>query len=111
MSDAAYSSMLLNAIAGLATRLAVDGLAIYTLRYDYSAFGSWELVAGRRQSRVRVAWDGKAAMLRVHAAHLHGAADQPQWQPASEKDFSKRRGERAEIFAATYTAIRQHSDV
>ena len=110
MSDAAYSSMLLNAIAALATRLTVDGLAIYTVRYDYPAFGSWELVAGRRQSRVRVAWDGKQAVLRVDAAHLRSAADPPQWQPVSEADYSKRRGEHAQIFAATYAAIRQHSD-
>jgi len=109
MSDAAYSSMLLNAIAGLATRLTVDGVAIYTLRYDYPAFGSWELVAGRRRSRVRVAWDGKEAVLRVCAAHLAGAAE-PQWQPVSEKDFSKRRGDHAQILAQTYTAIRQHCD-
>jgi hypothetical protein len=111
MSDAAYSSMLLNAVAGLATRLAVDGLAIYTLRYDYAAFGSWEMVAGRRHSRVRVVWDGKDAVLRVYAAHLGGSADQPQWRPVSEKDLSKRRADYAEIFGVTYTAIRQHSDV
>jgi len=111
MSDAAYSLMFLNAVAGLATRLSVDGLAIYSLNYDYPAFGSWELVAGRRQSRVRVSWDGKTAVLRAAAAHLGAATDLPRWQPVSERDFSKRRGEHAEVFAAAYTAIRQHSDV
>jgi hypothetical protein len=110
MSDAAYSLMFLNAVAGLATRLSVDGLAIYSMRYDYPAFGSWELVAGRRRSRVRIVWDGKEAVLRADAAHLAHAADPPRWQPMSEKDFSKRRGEHAEIFAAAYTAVRQYSD-
>jgi len=110
MSDAAYSLMFLNAIAGFATRLSVDGLAVYTLRYDYPAFGSWELVAGRRQGRVRVVWNGKTAQLSVYAAHLEGAADVPRWQLVSEKDFAKRRGEHAEILAAAHTAIRQHVD-
>ena len=111
MSDAAYSSMFLNAAAALATRLSVDGVAVYSLRYDYPAFGSWELVAGRRRSRVRISWDGNEAVLSAYAAHLGSPGDQPQWRPVAEKDFSKRRGEHAEIFAAAYTAIRQHSDV
>jgi hypothetical protein len=111
MSDAAYSLMFLNGIAGFATRLSVDGVAIYAMRYDYPAFGSWELVAGRRRSRVKVVWDGKTAQLRTFAAHLEGAADVPRWQLMSEKDFAKRRGEQTEIFSAAYATIRQHSDV
>jgi hypothetical protein len=59
---------------------------------------------------VRIVWDGKEAVLRAAAARLAHAADPPQWHPMSEKDFSKRRGEHAEIFAAAYAAIRQHSD-
>ncbi|HUO80012.1 MAG TPA: hypothetical protein VMU00_07700 [Steroidobacteraceae bacterium] len=110
MSDAAYTSMFLNAAAGLATRLSVDGVAIYSVRYDYPAFGSWEFVAGRRRSRVRVVWDGKDAVLRVSAARLAGPAGAPDWRPVSETDFAKRRSEHAEIFAAAYTAIRQHAD-
>ena len=102
--------MFLNAVGGLATRLSVDGIAVYNLRYDYPAFGSWELIAGRRRSRVRVTWDGKEAALRAYAAHLGGAAEQPQWQLVSEQDFAKRRGEHAELFGAVYAAIRQHSD-
>lgn len=109
MSDAAYSSMFLNAAAALATRLSVDGLAIYFVRYNYAALGSWEFVAGRRHSRVRVVWDGKAAVLRVHAARVGGGGGEPGWQPVSESDFSKRRGEHGEIFAAAYAAIRQHA--
>ena len=111
MSDAAYSLTFLNAVAGLATRLAVDRIAIYALRYDYPAFGSWDLVAGRRLSRVRIVWDGKDAALRVYAAHLVKAAAEPEWQLASEQDFSRRRSEHAELFGAIYNAIRQRSDV
>jgi hypothetical protein len=109
MSDAAYSLMLLNALAGLATRLSVDGLAIYTVNYDYLAFGSWEIVAGRRQSRVWVSWDGKKALLVARAARLARAGDQPEWQPIRELDFSKKRQDYAAIFAAAYAAIREHA--
>ena len=111
MSDAAYSLTFLNAVAELATRLAVDRIAVYKLRYDYPAFGSWELVAGRRHSRVRIVWDGKGAALNVYAAHIRNAADEPNWQLESEQDFSKKRSELAELFGAIYTAIRQRSDV
>ena len=110
MSDAAYSLMFINAVAALATRLSVDGLAIYNLSYDYPAFGRWDLVAGRRRSRVRVIWDGKDAALRVYAARLATSIEPPSWQLVSEQDFSKRRGEHAELFAAIYAAVRQHSD-
>ena len=109
MSDAAYSLMYLNALAGLATRLSVDGLAIYSARYDYLAFGSWELVAGRRQARVRVVWDGKEARLDTYAARLARPTDEPAWQPVRDFDFSKRRGQHAEVFAAAYAVIREHS--
>jgi hypothetical protein len=108
MSDAAYSLMFVNAIAGLATRLSVDGLAIYCVKYDYLAFGSWELVAGRRLARVRVTWDGKRGVLEAYAARLGSATDQPQWQPVRELDFAKKRGNHAEIFGAAYAAIREH---
>ena len=109
MSDAAYSLMFLNAVAGLATRLSVDGLAIYDVRYDYLAFGSWELVAGRRLARVRVVWNGKDGVLEAHAARLERATDHPQWQPVRELDFSKKRGNHAEIFGAAYAVVREHA--
>jgi hypothetical protein len=109
MSDSAYSLMFLNSIAGLATRLSVDGLAVYSVRYDYLAFGSWELVAGRRLARVRVAWNAKDGVLEVQAARLGTATDAPQWQPVRELDFSKKRGNHAEIFGAAYAAIRERS--
>ena len=111
MSDAAYSLMFVNALAGLATRLSVDGLAIYSVRYDYLAFGSWELVAGRRRSRVRVVWHAKDGILEVSAAHLANPTDEPQWQPVTERDFSKKRSEQTEIFAVACAAIREHASV
>ena len=109
MSDAAYSLMFLNAVAGLATRLSVDGLAVYDVRFDYLAFGSWELVAGRRRTRVRVVWNGKEGVLAAYAARLERPTDAPQWQPVRELDFSKKRGEHEEIFAAAYAAVREHA--
>jgi hypothetical protein len=111
MADAAYSLMFLNAVAGLATRLSVDGLAIYSVRYDYLAFGSWELVAGRRLARVRVVWNGKDAMLVADAARFGRPTDQPQWLPVRELDFSKKRGSHAEVFGVAYALIREHSGV
>ena len=111
MSDAAYSLMFVHAVAGLATRLAVDAIAIYAVRYDYPAFGGWELVAGRRLARVRVIWDGKKGVLQAQAAVLGAPTDRPQWQAVRELDFSKKRGNHAEIFGAAYAAIREHSGV
>jgi hypothetical protein len=110
MSDAAYSLAFLNSIAGLATRLAVDRLAIYSLRYDYGAFGSWELTAGRRASRVRVVWDGKEGRLSAFAASVGQGGEAPDWRPVTERDFSKKRTEHAEIFGVVHSTIRQYAD-
>jgi hypothetical protein len=111
MADTSYSLIIASAIADLATRLAVDGLAIYSLRYDYLAFGSWELVAGRRLTRVRIVWGGKDGVLETYAASLVKSMDPPQWQRVRELDFSKKRGNHAEIFGAAHVAIREHAGV
>lgn len=109
MSDATHSLVLLNAVAGLATRLSVDGLAVYSVRYDYLAFGSWELIAGRRLAHVRIVWNAKDGRLEVESARLAKAADAPRWQSVRSVDFSKKRGNTLEIFAAAHAAIREHA--
>ncbi|MBS0376672.1 MAG: hypothetical protein JSR73_19015 [Proteobacteria bacterium] len=109
MSDAAYSLALLNAIAGLATRLSVDGVAIYRLRYDYPAFGSWELVAGRRKARVRITWDGQDGHLRAEAGSVDAAGAIAAARPVADRDYSRRRTEHAEILNFAYATIRQHT--
>jgi hypothetical protein len=109
VSDAAYSLALLNAIAGLATRLSVDGVAIYSLRYDYPAFGSWELVAGRRKARVRISWDGKDGHLRAAAGTLGATGEFADGRPVADRDYSRRRTEHVEIFNFVYATIRQHT--
>lgn len=109
MSDAAYSLSMLNAIAGLAMRLAVDGVAIYQLRYDYPAFGSWELLAGKRKARVRITWDGRDGRLRAEAGSVDAAGALAAGRPVADRDYSRRRSEHAEIFSFVYATIRQHT--
>jgi len=109
VSDAAYSLALLNAIAGLATRLSVDGVAIYALRYDYPAFGSWQIVAGRRKARVRITWDGRDGHLRAEAGTPDAGGEFTGGRPVADRDYSRRRTEHAEILNFVYATIRQHT--
>ncbi|HEX7861865.1 MAG TPA: hypothetical protein VF773_16135 [Verrucomicrobiae bacterium] len=47
----------------LAERLARTGITVYEHKFDYMAFGSWEIVAGRRKKMLRFNYDGKDAYL------------------------------------------------
>jgi len=46
-------------VADLAERLAEKGIAVYEHRFTYMAFGSWEIVAGRRKKMLHFTYDGK----------------------------------------------------
>ena len=82
MPDATESLTFLNALAGLATRLAVDGVDVYSVTYHSQVFGSWELEAGRRRVRIRVSWEGKDRHLRIATAQLASGSTERRWQLA-----------------------------
>ncbi len=63
LDDSQSSAIYFKAIAGLAERLAKVGIAIYDHKFNYMAFGSWEIVAGRRGKALRFTYDGKDSYL------------------------------------------------
>jgi hypothetical protein len=111
MPEPNESLIFLNAVAGLATRLFVDGVVVYSLTYHCLSFGSWELEAGRRRVRIRVTWEGKDRHLRVSTAQLASGSTERQWQLAEEHDFRKRRADIDQMFGTVYAAITAHAGV
>jgi hypothetical protein len=111
MAETTESLSFITALAELATRLSIDGVAIHSVTYRSHAFGSWELELGRRRLRVRVAWEGKDRQLRVSTAQLASGSTERQWQLVEEHDFRNRRADLAQIFGTMYAAITAHAGV
>jgi hypothetical protein len=111
MSESIESLAFLNAVAGLATRLAVDKLVIYSLTYHSLAFGSWEIEAGRRSIRIRVTWEGKDRHLGVSTAEVKSGSSERRWQMVEDHDFRDRRTDVVQLFGTVHAAIQAHADV
>jgi hypothetical protein len=111
MSESSESLTFLTAVAELATRLADDRLAIYSLTYHSLAFGSWEIEAGRRSARVRVTWEGKDRHLRVSTAEVKSGSSERRWQMVEDHDFRDRRTDVVQFFGTVHAAIRAHANV
>lgn len=99
----------LNALAGLATRLAAEGVEIFSVTYTVLGFGGWELESGRRRVRIRVTWDGKDHQLRVATAPLVSGSTGRNWQLAEEHDLRKRRPDLGQLFEKMHAAIVAHA--
>lgn len=63
IDDSSSSAEYFVKVARLAERLASKRIAIYEHKFHYMAFGSWELVAGRRDGMLRFSYDGKDSLL------------------------------------------------
>lgn len=63
LDDSQSSAEFLKSVAALAGRLTKSRVAIYEHSFDYMAFGSWEIVAGRRKKMLRFTYDGRDSYL------------------------------------------------
>jgi hypothetical protein len=111
MAEATEGLIFLNALAGLATSLAVDGVEIYSVTYHSQVFGSWEIESGRRRVRVRVTWEGKDRHLSVATAQLASGSSERAWQLAEEHDFRNRRRDLVQLFDTVHAAVKAHAGV
>lgn len=63
IDDSQSSADYFRSIADLAQRLADKRIAVYEHVFHYMAFGSWEIVTGRRAQMIRFTYDGKDSLL------------------------------------------------
>lgn len=61
--DSQSSANYFKSVADLAARLAKKKIAVYDHSFTYMAFGSWKIVAGRREKMLRFTYDGKDSYL------------------------------------------------
>ncbi len=111
MAEATGSLTFINTLAALATRLAVDGVEVYSVSYSSLLFGSWEIESGRRRVRIRITWEGKDRHLRVATAQVASGSTERNWRLAEEHDFRNRRPELAQLFETVHAAIVAHAGV
>ena len=64
----------------LALRLAEHDISIYSHSFDRLAFGSWVLVVGSGNDRIRVTWEGKDNILKTERASIPDSETIIQWQ-------------------------------
>jgi hypothetical protein len=83
-ADMTGSATFLTEAAGLAQRLLERGRAVFDVRYDGLAFGSWVLTAGTPKRRVRVTWDGREPALRIEVAEFGDSRSRPAWRVVSD---------------------------
>lgn len=82
LDDSQSSANYFKDVAHLAERLVQKHIAIYEHRFIYMAFGSWEIVAGRRKRMFRFTYDGKDSYLSYCDASV---------RPQSHTDLQHRR--------------------
>ena len=78
-TDATSAIEHLKRVTALAERLAARGIAIYEHSYHMLAFGSWTIVAGRRNRRVKFSWDGRDEFLEIQVAEHDSSAMPARW--------------------------------
>jgi hypothetical protein len=111
MPEPSESLNFITTAAALATRLSADEVTIYSLAFQSIGFGSWELEAGRRRSRVQVKWDGKGKQLTVSTAEVASGSTARKWQLVEEHDHRNRRPDTAQLFTSIEAAVRAHLGV
>ena len=63
INDSQSSADYFKSVATLAEQLAGKKIAIYEHKFTYMAFGSWEIVTGRRSKMIHFTYDGKDSYL------------------------------------------------
>lgn len=81
----------------LANRCQEIGVTLYEYSYNHQAFGSWYVVVGKDQHRIRFSWDGKESYLGIGEAELCNGNSMPEWRPVSPS-ISGTQTKPAEIF-------------
>jgi hypothetical protein len=81
MNDSTAALQHLNTVALLATRLSAEGVTVFEHHFDYLAFGSWTIVAGRRKRMFEYSWDGRDGILGVSECIQHSSREQTWGKP------------------------------
>jgi hypothetical protein len=89
IDDSQSSAHYLRDVASLAESLAQRKIAIYEYQFNYMAFGSWEIVAGRREKALRFTYDGKDSYL----SYCDSSIKPQSHHDLQHKHFATHKGE------------------
>lgn len=96
LDDSQSSATYFKDVASLAERLARMGFAIYEHKFVYMAFGSWEIVAGRRSRMLRFTYDGKESYL----SYCNASVNPRSYSDLQHSRFATHEGEDPLSFVA-----------
>ena len=71
LDDSQSSADYFKSVADLAERLAKKKVAVYEHSFTYMAFGSWEIVAGRRKKMLRFTYHNTSVTPKSHTDLQH----------------------------------------
>ncbi len=89
-------------LAGLASLLAERDIVVGTLHADWSAFGSWTLIAHKHHEAVRFLWDGRDGYLTVEGSRVRNYSAPNEWREECVKGFDRVSGDDPVKFVADY---------
>ena len=96
LDDSQSSTDYFKSVASLAERLAKKKVAVYEHRFTYMAFGSWEIVAGRRSKMLRFTYDGKDSYL----SYCDASVKPQSYTDLQHRRFATHKGEDPFAFTA-----------
>lgn len=89
IDDSQSSATYFKELSKLAEDLKNNKISIYEHNLNYMAFGSWELVAGRRDKMIRFTYDGKDSYLLYHNTEITPKS----YEDLQHKRFATHEGE------------------
>src|SRR5438552_11043683 len=109
LSDLDTCSRHFQALNALVTQLRARGLSLYAHSYDRFAYGSWLIVSGTEDRRVRVTWDGKHGTLRLAIRDASGNDAQPHWRALTAPEVPRGSDEVTLMNTAADLIIAHHN--
>jgi hypothetical protein len=89
-------------LAELVTELAKRDIVVGTLHADWSAFGSWTVIARKHNEAVRFFWDGRDGFLTVEGSPVRKHSAPNEWREECVKGFDRVSGADPVWFVAEY---------
>ncbi len=91
-SSSQCAAKLIRELSELTDCLVVRDIVVESLRADYSAFGSWVLIAQKHHEAVRFTWDGRDGFLTVEGSPMPDSRVPHEWREEILKGFDRVSG-------------------
>ena len=92
-TSANSSATWISSFADLSKRLAEKNIVIHSLRADWGSFGSWQLIAVKREEAIRFTYDGRDSFVIVDSSPMRNYSAPNEWREEIVKGIDNRKNE------------------